>query len=111
MVLIIQIFGAMFGFFMFYITFLYLKRKDFVLRDFMIWGSVWILFIIATLFPDSLNTITESFHIQGAMWFFTIVSIVFLTLITFFVYRTVKKDHRKIERIVREFAFQRAKKK
>jgi len=111
MVLVIQIIGAVFGLFMFYLSFLYFKKKDFHLRDFLLWGVIWILFVSATLVPDTINKLTETFHIQGAMWFFTIVSIVFLTLVVFNVYRTVKKDHRKLQRVVRELALERANKK
>ena len=111
MVLSIQILGAVFGIFMFYLSYLYFRKKDFYLKDFLIWGVIWLLFIVATLIPDTLNRITETFHIQGAMWFFTIVSIVFLTLVMFFIYRTVRKDNRKLQRVVRELALERAKKK
>ncbi len=108
MVLIIQVAGALFGLFLIYLTFLQYKRHEFKASEFLIWAVIWVLFIIVSLFPRILESIVESLKLQRIMDLFTITGFLFLVLLTFYNYFTLRKNNRKLEKIVREIALKEA---
>ena len=42
----IQILGVLFGFFMMYYTFLQHKRKEFTIKEYISWFTLWVIFVI-----------------------------------------------------------------
>ncbi|MBW3015185.1 DUF2304 domain-containing protein [Candidatus Woesearchaeota archaeon] len=100
----LQLFGVIFALIMVFFTYSSYKRKDLKAKDFALWSFVWLLFIIAVVFPNSLNIVFETFGIRGALWFITIASIIFLTCLTFALHKSVRKTQRKMEKITQEIA-------
>lgn len=111
MVLGVQIFGFVFGIFMIYLAFIYMKKKDLSLNDFLFWLIIWILFIVAVMIPQTLNIFMETLGIIGAIQFFTVIGFVFLFGFVFFLYKNVRKTQRMLAKVVKEIALQKIKKK
>ena len=110
MVLGVQLFGILFGIAMIYFAFLYLKKKDLTINDFIIWLIVWLLFILAVSFPQRLNVLMETLGIISAMQLFAVAGIVFLSAVVFYLYTRVRKNQKQLAKIVKEIALKEAKK-
>lgn len=109
MVSILQILGVLFGLVMLFFTYSYFKRKEFEVGDFVVWLVVWLLFIVATVVPESVKFAFEALNIQGALWFITIGAVAFLTILVFYLHKTVRKMQGKVEKLVTEIALKNAK--
>lgn len=110
MVLGVQLFGILFGIAMIYFAFLYLKKKDLTINDFIIWLVVWLLFILAVLFPQKLDIFMDTLGIIGAMQFFAVIGMVFLFAVVFYLYTRVRKNQRRLAKIVKDVALKEVKK-
>lgn len=110
MVVGIQLFGILFGIAMIYFAFLYYKKKDLTINDFIVWILVWIFFIFAVLFPQKLNVFMETLGVIGAMQLFAVVGIVFLSAVVFYLYTRVRKNQKQLAKIVKEIALKEVKK-
>lgn len=111
MALTIQYIAAFFGIVMVYFTYMYFKRREFSLADFFVWGILWLLFIFAVIFPNTLNIFLETFNIKSAIDFITIFAFIFIFALVFYLHLNVRKMQRKLEIVVRETAIKRADKK
>lgn len=108
MVLGIQILGIIFGAFLLYFTFLNYKRKELHRLEFVFWGLSWLVFIYLVLFPNSLDFIVESLSLVRTLDFFTIVGFMFLIGLSFYTYIINTQSRRKLERVVRSIALEKA---
>ena len=108
MVLIIQYFATFFALVMIYFTYLFFKRKSFALADFIIWASVWVLFIFAVVFPQKLNIFLETFDIVGAIDFIAIFALIFIFALVFYLHVVVRNMQHKLEKVVRDTAVRKA---
>jgi len=112
MILGIQIAGILFALFMFYLTFLHQKRKEFTSKEYLFWIGSWSVFLILVLFPTSLD-----FFIKGVLSlsrrldFFIILGFMFLIGFMFHTYIIIRKTQNKIEKIVRKIAINKQIKK
>lgn len=105
----IQIVGLVFGLIMFYFSYVYFKRNEFSPRDFIIWGGIWLVFIITILLPQKLNIFLDKLKIAGAMWFFTISGLLFLFALVFYLHVAVRRSQRKVEILVKKIALKKIK--
>ena len=103
----IQILGVLFGFFMMYYTFLQHKRKEFTIKEYISWFTLWGIFVILTLFPQILDPLLKTFSIARVLDIFIIAGFLFMTFVIFYTYTIVRKNQRKIEEIVRNIAIKR----
>jgi len=103
----IQILGILFGFFMMYYTFLHHKRKEFTLKEYSFWFVFWAGFVIVTLFPGILDPILVTLNIVRTLDFLIIVGFLFLIFVSFYTYTIVRKNQKKIEKIVRQLALKK----
>ena len=110
MVLGIQLFGILFGIAMIYFAFLYLKKKDLTKNDFVIWLIVWLIFIFVVSFPQKLNVFMDTLGIISAMQFFSVAGIIFLSAVVFYLYTRVRKNQKRLAKIVKEIALRDVKK-
>ena len=108
MALTIQYLAAFFGIVMVYFTYMYFRRRELSSIDLFIWGGVWVIFIFAVIFPQTLNIFLETFNIQGAIDFISIFAFIFIFGLVFYLYLSVRKIQRKMEAVVRETAIKRA---
>ena len=107
MVIGIQVVGLTFGFIMLYLTYIYFKKKDFNKADFKLWIIIWVLFLLAILFPSSVNVLLEALDVNSAMTLFAVLAIILLIAIVFYLYRIVRRNQRRIEKVVRLVALKK----
>lgn len=100
----IQFLGVFFGLFMLYLTVLYFRRKDLTVADFLIWVPVWIIFLIGITFPTTLKFFLQTFNVISAIQLFTILGFMFFSLVIFYLYRSVRINSKKVEKLVRTIA-------
>lgn len=106
----IQIIGAIFGLVMLYLSRLYYMRKEIGRFDFLMWLIIWLGYLYAVLFPQTLNVFLEGLGLISGMHLFTIVSFMVAFGILFHLYRITKKMQSKMEKLVSEVAHQGMKK-
>ena len=103
----IQILGILFGGFMMYYVFLHYKRKELTIKEYLFWVSLWVLFIILTLFPWLLKPLVRSIGFARTMDFFIVAGFMFLVGSLFYIYLLVRGNQKKLEEIVRKIAFKK----
>ncbi len=102
----VQILGLLFALFMVYLTFLYSKRKEFTLKEWGFWTVVWGIFSVLVLVPRILDPVIATIGIGRKMDLFIVAGFIFLIGISFYTYTLVRKNQKKIEKIVRNIAYQ-----
>jgi hypothetical protein len=107
----IQILGIAFGLFMAYLTYLYYRRRNFSGNDFAVWMSIWIGFLVVTIFPQPLEFLVKPLMVNRLLDLLMVVSFMVLFVLMFMTYRTNKMNEKKINRIVREVALMEKKDK
>jgi len=101
----IQIIGVLFALFMMYLTFLHSKRREFTFKEWSFWTIVWLVFLILTLQPRILDPVVAKIGVGRKLDLFIIVGFIFLIGISFYNYTLVRKNQKKIEKIVRNLAY------
>ena len=104
MVLGIQIAGTFFGLFMLYYSYIHFKRKEFTIKEFIVWLLLWLSFIFVSLFPSTVDFIVQKLSLTRAMDLFIILGFMVLLFVFFYTYSLVRVNQRKIEQIVRKIA-------
>jgi len=107
MVLGIQIIGIVFAIGMIFLTYLYYRRKDFNIKDFSVWMIAWVIFLIAAIFPNTLNSVLESLRIYSVFDVFIVGGFIFITSIVFYLYRITRRNQKKLEKVVKKIALKR----
>lgn len=108
MVLGIQILGLLFGLFMIYITFISGKRREFTTKEGGFWIVVWVLFMLISLFPRSLDFIVKGvLKLQRPLDFFIIAGFMFMIGFIFYSYTLIRKNQKKLEEIVRKMSMKK----
>ncbi|MBI2574753.1 DUF2304 domain-containing protein [Candidatus Woesearchaeota archaeon] len=108
MVLGIQIFGALFGLFLLYLTFLNFKRKEFTVNEWALWTALAAAFALISLVPDILNPVVRTLNISRKMDLLIILGFMFLTAAIFHTYIVARRNQKKLEEVVRKMAMQEA---
>ena len=103
----IQIVGILFGLFMIYYNCLNYKRKEFTLKEFSFWSVFWVLFMFIAAFPYYLDPIVKTFGFLRALDLLVICGFIFLSSAIFYTYTVVRKNQKKVERLVREMALKK----
>jgi len=107
MVLGIQVFGALFGLALLYLTFLHYKRKEFTLTEWGFWTLLASLFTIIAIFPTLLDPIVENLSLARTMDLFIILGFMFLVAAVFYTYTIVRSNQKKVEEVVRKIALKK----
>jgi len=100
----IQVGGLFFGLIMLYLSHLYYRRGELGLLDFSLWFTIWIAYLYAVLFPQTLDILLQTLGVQGAMHLFTITGFMLAFAVIFNLYRTTKKMQQKMEKLVTTLA-------
>jgi hypothetical protein len=104
----IQILAVLFGFFMVYLTFLHKKRKEFTMKESVVWTVFWFSFMYVALFPGSLDFLVKrTLGLQRPLDFFIIIGFMFMVFISFYIYGLVRHTQRKLEDMVRKIALEK----
>ena len=108
----IQILGVMFGLMMIYVSFMHSKRKEFTGKETLFWMSVWIGFIVITIYPRAIDVLAKDIlNMSRTMDFLIITGFIILTGLLFHVYGVSRKTQKKLESVVRSVALARPRKK
>ncbi len=110
MVLLIQVFGALFGLFLMYLAFINLKKREFSLNEWAFWTLVAASFAIISLFPEVLNPFVRTLNISRKMDFLIIIGFMLIIGVVFYTYRATMRTQKKIEEVVRRIAIDEAEK-
>jgi len=108
MVLGIQVFGTVFGFFILYMSYLQWKKKEFTINEWAFWSLFALGFITISLFPNMLDPILVRLKLARALDLLIIVGFMFLIAAVFYTYRTVRRVQKALEHLVRQLALERA---
>ena len=101
----LQIISSLFALFMLYITFLHQRRKEFTSKECFFWFSIWILFLLLSMVPTSLDFFIKGIlNLERRLDFFIILGFMFLIGITFHIYTIVRKNQNRMNRLVRKLA-------
>lgn len=98
----IQIVAIIFALGMTYFSFLHFRRKEFTLKELVLWMILWIGLIVVVIFPKSVEFLLKTFSITRTFDLVVIVGVVILFGITFRNYVIIKRMERKIENFVRK---------
>lgn len=98
----IQIVAIIFALWMIYFSFLHYRRKEFTLKELILWMILWIGLIVIVIFPGSVNFILKTFSITRTFDLVVIVAIVVITGITFRNYIIIRRLEKRIEDFVRK---------
>ena len=110
MVLGIQIIGVLFGLFLVYLTFLFHKRREFTVNEWLFWTAMAFSFMVVSLFPQLLDPIVKSLSLTRTMDLFIILGFMFLIAAVFYSYKITRDTQKKLEEVVRIIALQKQKK-
>ena len=100
----IQLLGSIFGISMSYYTFIKYKKEELKLTEWIFWTSIWVVMILVSLIPSSLDPIIGPLNFYRRLDFFVVVGFFVLLAIAFYNYGLAKKNQKNIEKIVRKIA-------
>ena len=102
--LLLQAIGVTFGLVMLFLTWHYYNKNTYTYRSLTMWFFVWIAFILATIFPQTLQTVTQTLRINRPLDLFTIAGFFAMSTLVFYLYIIVKKTEKRVEDLVSELA-------
>jgi hypothetical protein len=107
MVNVIQVLGIAYLLIMLYLTFLYYKRNQYTLRNFLFWIGVWVLGVLLLLVPKTTSLLTQQLNVPRVIDFYLILGLMFFSVICFLSYAQVKRNEQKVEELVRKLALRK----
>ncbi len=110
-VLGIQILGVLFGLLMVYVSFMHSKRKEFTAKETFFWMGIWIIFLLVTIYPKSIEFLGKELGLSRTMDFLIISGFIMLTGLLFYIYGLTRQNQKKIESVVRNLALEKARKR
>jgi len=106
----LQIFGIVIALAALHLSYLYYKRRDFTKRELLVWLTIWLAFLLVTLFPRIVEPAVGTLGLQRPMDLIMIVAFIVLFSVTFRTYVIANRTARKMEKLVREMALSDIKK-
>ena len=80
----IQIFAVLFALIMIFFSYVTYKKMDFGITDAFIWCFAWIIFILITIFPRSVDVVVQTLPLADTMQLLIISGMTFITALIFF---------------------------
>ncbi|MBN1175968.1 DUF2304 domain-containing protein [Candidatus Woesearchaeota archaeon] len=111
MVLGIQILGILFALAMFYLTFHGFKRNQTSKQGLALWGGIWLIVIILSIFPQIISGVGGKLSVTGTIDFLTLIGFAFFLVLMFYLHQKVNKTENKLEKLVRTIAYKEVDKK
>ena len=96
--------GVIFALIMMYFTYNYYKRKNYSRRAFLTWMGIWVIVIIGVIAPQWTYSIADILQLERTADLYTTIAILFLTTMMFYTYNMVKKNDKRVEKLVRRLA-------
>lgn len=108
---IFQIIAVLFALFMVYVTRVHKRQLSFSLAETLFWYTLWGVFIIIAIFPNSLLGVVDLLHFARVFDLLIVGALMILTIVTILTNFNQRADNKKIEKFVREHAIKNVHKK
>lgn len=106
---IFQIGATLFALFMMYVVNIHQRKKNLNKIEVVFWYSMWMLFIIISLFPNLLLGITQALSFERVFDLLTVLAMMVITVLVVTSYFMQKENHKKIEEFIRKQAINETK--
>ncbi len=100
----VQILGVIFGLLILYVSFVYMKKREFTTKEFIFWAATSIVFMILSIFPHLVDPLVKGLKFGRTLDFFIVLSFMFLIATNFYTYTIVRSSQNKVEELVRKIA-------
>jgi len=102
--ILLQILSLLFGLFMIYMARIHLMKQHIQVAEFYLWSSVWLVFILLAIFPQSIAGFAQNLKIARIFDLLVIIALMILAYLTFHNRINYKKLEQKLEKIIRKHA-------
>ena|SRR3989338_6917685 len=102
--LTVQFVGVLVALAAMHLTYLYYKRANFSKKELLFWMTIWLAFLLVTIFPRILSPIVGYLGLQRSMDLIMIIAFIILFGLSFHNYTVNHRVMNKIEKLVRELA-------
>ncbi len=102
--ILIQAMSVLFGIFMLYLVRIHKRKQHLKAFEFGMWVALWILFILAAIFPQSFKGIAERLSIFRIFDLLVVIALMIIIFLTYINMIATKRLDKKIELIVRKKA-------
>lgn len=103
---IFQVMAVLFALAMTYVVTVHKKKSTLSTLEVSFWYSIWIIFIVISLFPNLLLGIAHALHFARVFDLLVVVAFMILTLLIVLGYLSQRETDRKIEKLVRQQTLQ-----
>lgn len=100
----LQALSVSFGIFMLYVARIHRRKALIDKAESNVWTVLWVLFIVAAIFPESVRGLVETFKITRVFDFFVIIAFMILSYLTYQTRLSFRKMEQKLEQAVRKEA-------
>jgi len=104
-----QIIATLFACFMAYVVRVHQRKLKLTITEASFWYSLWIIFIIVTLFPQLLKNVVGLLHFARVFDLLVVIALMILTTIVVMSHFTQRENSKKLEEYVRKCAIRDAK--
>ena len=111
MIIGLQITGAIFSLLMIYLSIVHYKKGSLNSLEIAVWLSVWILVILAVIFPDIIRTYSMSFAASRVLDLLIAGGFILTISMVTSAYIRVNKLEKRIEDLIRKLALKDSEKK
>lgn len=96
----IQLLVIPFALFLIYVAYIHYKKGYILRENYFFWLTLWISFIIISLFPQLFNPIVKNFNFFRLLDLLMILSFMILVLLTYNNYLISQKNNRKLQELI-----------
>lgn len=83
------------------------QRQHLSVTEASMWYSIWLVFIVLSLFPDLLTNLVSALHFARVFDLLVVLAFMTLVVLNFYIYLKNKKLEHKIEEVVRKIALRK----
>ncbi|OGJ15975.1 MAG: hypothetical protein A2632_01340 [Candidatus Pacebacteria bacterium RIFCSPHIGHO2_01_FULL_46_16] len=103
-----QSIALLFALFMLYVVNIHRRKLALSRVEQLSWYSLWISFVVVSLFPTLLLGITDLINFSRVFDLLVVASLMLLTILVVTNYFLQKENKRKLEQVIRELSIQEA---
>lgn len=101
---VFQTLTLLFALLMLYVVIIHYKKKTLGLGAASFWASLWVIFIVISLFPNLLLGITGALNFSRVFDLLVVIAFMIISLVVFLSYFRVRELEKKLEKYVRSDA-------
>ncbi|MFA6082423.1 MAG: DUF2304 domain-containing protein [Patescibacteria group bacterium] len=100
----IQIIGVLFGLVLSYFTYLAYKRTQFTIREYLGWQTIWVCFVLVTLYPNMFQVFSSNLGTARAFDLFSVLGFTVVLGISFYTYVNLDRLRKTLEKTIRDLS-------